>query len=129
NTKMTYLDTTSNELELAANDELMVTIKNEYKVPYYSARFVHDVTIEPSPFWMQARLIKAGILPINNVVDISNYVLLEYGQPLHMFDQDAIGSQQIVFRQANEGEKMTTLDDTERELLASDIVITNGQTP
>lgn len=129
NTKMTKPETTSNELELSANDELTVTIENEDKVPYYSARVVHDVTIEPSPIWMQARLIKAGIRPINNVVDISNYVLLEYGQPLHMFEQDAIGSQQIVVRQANEGEKMTTLDDTERELLTSDIVITNGQTP
>ncbi|EOB8652056.1 phenylalanine--tRNA ligase subunit beta [Staphylococcus aureus] len=129
NTKMTKPETTSNELDLSANDELTVTIENEDKVPYYSARVVHDVTIEPSPIWMQARLIKAGIRPINNVVDISNYVLLEYGQPLHMFDQDAIGSQQIVVRQANEGEKMTTLDDTERELLTSDIVITNGQTP
>ncbi|HCU0029237.1 TPA: phenylalanine--tRNA ligase subunit beta [Staphylococcus aureus] len=129
NTKMTKPETTSNELDLSANDELTVTIENEDKVPYYSARVVHDVTIEPSPIWMQARLIKAGISPINNVVDISNYVLLEYGQPLHMFDQDAIGSQQIVVRQANEGEKMTTLDDTERELLTSDIVITNGQTP
>ncbi|HDI7466166.1 TPA: phenylalanine--tRNA ligase subunit beta [Staphylococcus aureus] len=129
NTKMTKPETTSNELELSANDELTVTFENEDKVPYYSARVVHDVTIEPSPIWMQARLIKAGIRPINNVVDISNYVLLEYGQPLHMFDQDAIGSQQIVVRQANEGEKMTTLDDTERELLTSDIVITNGQTP
>ncbi|EEV78070.1 phenylalanyl-tRNA synthetase beta chain [Staphylococcus aureus M0869] len=129
NTKMTKPETTSNELELSANDELTVAIENEDKVPYYSARVVHDVTIEPSPIWMQARLIKAGIRPINNVVDISNYVLLEYGQPLHMFDQDAIGSQQIVVRQANEGEKMTTLDDTERELLTSDIVITNGQTP
>ncbi|HHI7385104.1 TPA: phenylalanine--tRNA ligase subunit beta [Staphylococcus aureus] len=129
NTKMTKPETTSNELDLSANDELTVTIENEDKVPYYSARVVHDVTIEPSPIWMQARLIKAGIRPINNVVDISNYVLLEYGQPLHMFDQDTIGSQQIVVRQANEGEKMTTLDDTERELLTSDIVITNGQTP
>ncbi|HEB2280244.1 TPA: phenylalanine--tRNA ligase subunit beta [Staphylococcus aureus] len=129
NTKMTKPETTSNEIELSANDELTVTIENEDKVPYYSARVVHDVTIEPSPIWMQARLIKAGIRPINNVVDISNYVLLEYGQPLHMFDQDAIGSQKIVVRQANEGEKMTTLDDTERELLTSDIVITNGQTP
>ncbi|UVI91064.1 phenylalanine--tRNA ligase subunit beta [Staphylococcus aureus] len=129
NTKMTKPETTSNELDLSANDELTVTIENEDKVPYYSARVVHDVTIEPSPIWMQARLIKAGIRPINNVVDISNYVLLEYGQPLHMFDQHAIGSQQIVVRQANEGEKMTTLDDTERELLTSDIVITNGQTP
>lgn len=129
NTKMTKPETTSNELELSANDELTVTIENEDKVPYYSGRVVHDVTIEPSPIWMQVRLIKAGIRPINNVVDISNYVLLEYGQPLHMFDQDAIGSQQIVVRQANEGVKMTTLDDTERELLTSDIVITNGQTP
>lgn len=129
NTKMTKPETTSNELDLSANDELTVTIENEDKVPYYSARVVHDVTIEPSPIWMQAHLIKTGIRPINNVVDISNYVLLEYGQPLHMFDQDAIGSQQIVVRQANEGEKMTTLDDTERELLTSDIVITNGQTP
>ncbi len=90
--------------ELSANDELTVTIENEDKVPYYSARVVHDVTIGTFANLMQARLIKAGIRPINNV-DISNYVLLEYGQPLHMFDQDAIGSQQIVVRQANEGEK------------------------
>ncbi|UMT76641.1 phenylalanine--tRNA ligase subunit beta [Staphylococcus roterodami] len=129
NTKMTKPETASNELDASANDELTVKIENEEKVPYYSARVVHDVTIAPSPIWMQARLIKAGIRPINNVVDISNYVLLEYGQPLHMFDQDAIGSQQIIVRQANEGEKMTTLDNTERELLTSDIVITNGQTP
>lgn len=85
--------------------------------------------IGPSPIWMQARLMKAGIRPINNVVDISNYVLLEYGQPLHMFDQDHIGSDHIVVRQAQAGEKMTTLDDAERELLASDIVITNGKEP
>ena len=78
--------------------------------------------------WMQARLMKAGIRPIN-VVDISNYVLLEYGQPLHMFDQDHIGSQEIVVRQAKAGEQMTTLDDTKRELKDSDIVITNGQAP
>lgn len=78
---------------------------------------------------MQARLMKAGIRPINNVVDISNYVLLEYGQPLHMFDQDHIGSKEIVVRQAEAGEKMTTLDDTERELKASDIVISNGKEP
>lgn len=78
---------------------------------------------------MQARLMKAGIRPINNVVDISNYVLLEYGQPLHMFDQDQIGSKMIEVRQANEDEKMTTLDDVERQLLNTDIVITNGREP
>ena len=75
------------------------------------------------------RLIKAGIRPINNVVDISNYVLLEYGQPLHMFDQEQIGSNHIEVRQAHENETMTTLDNQERSLLASDIVITNGETP
>ena len=76
------------------------------KIKYHIiVHVLFTTTIEPSPIWMQARLIKAGIRPINNVVDISNYVLLEYGQPLHMFDQDAIGSQQIVVRQANEGEK------------------------
>lgn len=85
--------------------------------------------IAPSPIWMQARLIKAGIRPINNVVDISNYVLLEYGQPLHMFDQDHMGSKDIVVRQANENETMTTLDDTERTLIDTDIVITNGKEP
>ena len=78
---------------------------------------------------MQARLIKAGIRPINNVVDISNYVLLEYGQPLHMFDQDHIGSKEIVVRQAKDEETMTTLDNNERKLVDTDIVISNGQEP
>src|SRR5699024_12347167 len=78
---------------------------------------------------MQVRLIKAGIRPINNVVDISNYVLLEYGQPLHMFDKDAIGSDKIVTRLAEEGETFTTLDGNERTLKAEDVVITNGKEP
>ncbi|UXU56565.1 phenylalanine--tRNA ligase subunit beta [Staphylococcus agnetis] len=112
-----------------AQDELTVKILNDDKVPYYSARIVKNVRIAPSPEWMQARLMKAGIRPINNVVDISNYVLLEYGQPLHMFDQDQIGSNEIVVRQAREGETMTTLDDQERQLQGNDIVITNGAQP
>lgn len=112
-----------------AQDELTVKILNDDKVPYYSARIVKNVRIAPSPEWMQARLMKAGIRPINNVVDISNYVLLEYGQPLHMFDQDQIGSNEIVVRQAREGETMTTLDDQERQLQENDIVITNGEQP
>ncbi len=90
---------------------------------------VKDVTIKLSPEWMQMRLIKAGIRPINNVVDISNYVLIEYGQPLHMFDKDQIGSKQIEVRQAKADEIITTLDDQERKLVASDIVITNGNSP
>ncbi|KKI64492.1 phenylalanine--tRNA ligase subunit beta [Staphylococcus cohnii] len=112
-----------------AADELSISVQNQDKVPYYSARIVKNVQIQPSPEWMQMRLIKAGIRPINNVVDISNYVLLEYGQPLHMFDKDHIGSDQIEVRQAKAEEKMTTLDDQERTLKESDIVITNGDSP
>lgn len=128
-TEMTKPTTKSNETSESATNELSVTINNPEKVPYYSARVVKNVSIEPSPIWMQARLIKAGIRPINNVVDISNYVLLEYGQPLHMFDQDHIGSKEIVVRQAKDEETMTTLDNNERKLVDTDIVISNGQEP
>ncbi|SCS47830.1 phenylalanine--tRNA ligase subunit beta [Staphylococcus caeli] len=129
NVPMNKPDTQSKELASSASDEISVDIENEDKVPYYSARVVKDVTIAPSPEWMQMRLIKAGIRPINNVVDISNYVLIEYGQPLHMFDQDQIGSKHIAVRHAKTDEIMTTLDDQERKLVDSDIVITNGTTP
>lgn len=128
-TEMTKPTTKSNEISESATNEFSVTINNPEKVPYYSARVVKNVSIEPSPIWMQARLIKAGIRPINNVVDISNYVLLEYGQPLHMFDQDHIGSKEIVVRQAKDEETMTTLDNNERKLVDTDIVISNGQEP
>lgn len=129
NVPMVKPETQSNENDEHTNDEISVTIQNDDKVPYYSARVVKDVTIKPSPEWMQMRLIKAGIRPINNVVDISNYVLIEYGQPLHMFDKDQIGSKQIEVRQAKADEIITTLDDQERKLVASDIVITNGNSP
>ncbi|MEP9818365.1 phenylalanine--tRNA ligase subunit beta [Staphylococcus xylosus] len=129
NVPMVKPETQSNENDEQTNDEISVTVQNDDKVPYYSARVVKDVTIKPSPEWMQMRLIKAGIRPINNVVDISNYVLIEYGQPLHMFDKDQIGSKQIEVRQAKEDEIITTLDDQERKLVASDIVITNGNSP
>ena len=108
-----------------AADELSISVQNQDKVPYYSARIVKNVQIQPSPEWMQMRLIKAGIRPINNVVDISNYVLLEYGQPLHMFDKDQIGSDQIEVRQAKAEGKMTTLDDQERTLKESCLLYTS----
>ncbi len=92
----------------------------------YSARYIANVNIAPSPQWMKARLIASGIRPINNVVDITNFVLLEMGQPLHAFDADLLGNT-IVVRQANDGEKLKTLDNIERELNSDDIVITNGR--
>lgn len=129
NVPMTKPETQSDEVSLQTSDEINISVKNKDNVPYYSTRVVNNVTIAPSPEWMQMRLIKAGIRPINNVVDISNYVLLEYGQPLHIFDKDHIGSTQIEVRQANANETMTTLDDQERTLQDTDIVITNGTTP
>ncbi|WP_186576208.1 phenylalanine--tRNA ligase subunit beta [Aquibacillus kalidii] len=94
--------------------------------PYYGAFVVQDIKVGPSPLWMRNYLIAAGIRPINNVVDITNYVLLEYGQPLHAFDYDKFGSKEIVVRRAQDGETMTTLDDQERTLKSDHLVITNG---
>ena len=92
----------------------------------YNARYIKGVTIKESPQWMKARLIASGIRPINNVVDVTNFVLMELGQPLHSFDGDKLGNE-IVVRLADKGEKLKTLDDIERELEDTDIVITNGK--
>ena len=94
-------------------------VKVEVKDPLcrrYMARAVTDVKIEPSPQWMQERLIDAGVRPINNIVDITNFVMLELGQPMHAFDRREITSGKIVIERASQGEKFTTLDEIEREL-------------
>ena len=88
-----------------------------------------NVEIKESPQWLQARLIAAGMRPKNNVVDITNYVMLEMGQPLHAFDYDTIASKEIVVREAVAGETIKTLDGQDRELAEGDIIITDGQTP
>ena len=98
------------------------------KCPYYLAKMVTDVKIGESPDFIKKRLISAGMRPINNVVDISNYVMLEYGQPLHFFDKDKVGNK-IVVRDAKEDEKIITLDGKERVLKSSDIVITDSEKP
>lgn len=96
------------------------------KCPKYLLGYAKGVKIKESPEWMRARLIASGIRPINNVVDITNYVLMEMGQPLHSFDADKLGNK-ILVRNAFDGEKITTLDDIERDLVKDDIVITNGK--
>src|SRR5574344_207342 len=98
------------------------------KCPYYLAKMVTDIKIGESPEFIKRRLTAAGMRPINNVVDISNYVMLEYGQPMHFFDYDKLGNK-IVVKDATENEQITTLDNKERVLKSSDIVITDGIKP
>lgn len=103
-----------------------ISVKVETDKCYkYNARYIENVTIKESPQWLRARLIASGIRPINNVVDITNYVLIEMGQPLHAFDADNLGNT-IIVRQAHNNEKLVTLDNIERTLNEDDIVITNG---
>ncbi|KZZ85919.1 phenylalanine--tRNA ligase subunit beta [Bacillus sp. SJS] len=111
------------------SDYISVNIEAKQENPHYTAAIVRNVTIAPSPLWMQTRLMAAGIRPHNNVVDITNYVLIEYGQPLHAFDYDRFGSKEVVIRMAQTGEKLLTLDDKERELKEDQLVITNGKVP
>ncbi|WP_117149214.1 phenylalanine--tRNA ligase subunit beta [Paraliobacillus zengyii] len=112
-----------------ATDQVKVTVEAPELNPYYGAFVVKDIKVGPSPLWMSNYLIAAGIRPINNVVDITNYVLLEYGQPLHAFDFDQFGSDEIIVRRAKENESIKTLDDKERTLKTDHLVITNGTTP
>ncbi|OKO97218.1 Phenylalanyl-tRNA synthetase beta chain [Geobacillus proteiniphilus] len=110
-------------------DYISVRVEAPEDNPLYAGRIVKNVQIGPSPLWMQTRLMSAGIRPHNNVVDITNYILLEYGQPLHAFDYDRLGSKEIVVRRAKAGETIVTLDDVERKLTEEHLVITNGREP
>lgn len=104
------------------NNELKVEVKDKL-CRRYMARGVKNVKVEPSPSWMQERLLEAGVRPINNIVDITNFVMLEIGQPMHAFDARQVESKTIVIEKANDGEKFTTLDEIERELDSSILMI------
>ncbi|NLY77842.1 MAG: phenylalanine--tRNA ligase subunit beta [Tissierellia bacterium] len=93
----------------------------------YYVRVIKDIVIKESPLWLQNRLIEAGVRPINNIVDITNYVMLELGQPLHAFDYDKLKNKKIVVKRAEEGQKMLTLDGVERKLKNSHLLITDGE--
>ncbi|REJ26704.1 phenylalanine--tRNA ligase subunit beta [Caldibacillus debilis] len=112
-----------------AEDHIRVKVDSPEDCPLYTAKIIRNVKIGPSPLWMQARLMAAGIRPHNNVVDITNYVMLEYGQPLHAFDYDRFGSKEVVVRRAKDGEQLVTLDGVTRTLNENHLVITNGKEP
>jgi phenylalanyl-tRNA synthetase beta chain len=113
-----------------AADKLMkLEVRDPDLCPRYTARVVRDITIGPSPQWMADRLIAAGMRPINNVVDITNYVMLELGQPLHAFDYDKVADHTIIVRRATPGEQLTTLDDVSRTLTSEMLLITDHAGP
>ncbi|MGT2775463.1 phenylalanine--tRNA ligase subunit beta [Streptococcus hyovaginalis] len=99
------------------------------KVLTYASRVVENVTVAPSPQWLQNLLMNAGIRPINNVVDVTNYILLYFGQPMHAFDLDKFEGNQIMARDARDGETLVTLDGEERQLTVDDVVITVADKP
>lgn len=110
-----------------AADYIKVSVQDPELCPRYTARIVKNVKIGPSPKWMQRRLAAAGIRPINNMVDITNYVMEEYGQPMHAYDYDHIAGHEIIVRRAKAGEKFTTLDGQERTMDEDVVMICDGE--
>ena len=112
-----------------ADQMFQVSVTDSQDVPAYHLFVIESVRVAPSPLWLQMRLMKAGIRPINNVVDVTNYMMLLYGQPMHAFDAAKLAQPHIVTRRAHEGETLVTLDGTLRSLTAETVVITDGQKP
>ena len=125
--KVKYPESKYEEKDDDVNNYVKLEVKTE-KCPFYLGKMVKDVKIGESPEWIKKRITAAGMRPINNVVDISNFVMLEYGQPTHFFDADKLGKKVLV-RDAKEDEEIVTLDEETRTLTSNDIVITDGKKP
>lgn len=127
-TKLNYPDTKCIREEERASDYVDVQVKSPL-CKRYVARIVKDVKVEDSPWWLQRRLIHAGMRPINNIVDVTNFVMLEYGQPIHAFDIESLAGHKIIVDTAKDGEKFVTLDETERTLDKDMLMINDGEKP
>ncbi|HVW27336.1 MAG TPA: phenylalanine--tRNA ligase subunit beta [Polyangiaceae bacterium] len=115
--------------KLALDDLLRVEVREPALCPIYGATVIDEVTIAPSPAWLRYRLHALGVRPISNVVDVTNFILLELGQPLHAFDYALVAGARIIVRRASDGEPFTTLDGVTRKLSASDLVIADVEGP
>ena len=113
----------------AASELLSIAIDDPVGCPRFTASIVRDISIGPSPHWLQRRLHFAGVRPISNVVDVTNYVMLEVGQPLHAFDRSRFGSNEIVVRRARDGERLRTLDGEDRQLNSTMMTVTDSERP
>ena len=127
NRKVTLPENKYNESSDSVIDKVKLSVETK-KCPYYTAKLITNVKVGETPSFIKKRLNSLGMRSINNVVDISNYVMLEYGQPLHFFDKNKLGNN-ILVRDAKDGEEIVTLDDETRKLSSSDIVITDGEKP
>src|SRR3954451_19957151 len=117
------------EAGAAASSATSVQIEDTDLCSHYTARVIRNVRIGPSPAWMARRLEAVGLRPINNVVDVTNYVMLEMGQPLHAFDFDRLEGRRIIVRRARKGEKLVSIDGRERELMPDMLVIADATRP
>ena len=113
----------------AAGGNIDITVENQESCYKYVGRLIKDITVGPSPDWMQKRLRMCGINPVNNIVDVTNYVMLEYGQPLHAYDFDKIEDGKVIVRNARSGEKITLLDGREIDLTDDVLVIADSEKP
>jgi len=123
------LEISYDEPGVPIEDTVSVEILDPELCSRYCASLVNDVKVGPSPLWMQQRLIASGMRPINNLVDITNYVMLEFGQPLHAFDYKQVKGKKVIIRTANDGESLFTLDGVERELNSDILVIADEKEP
>lgn len=127
--ELKYPDTKVQHEEGSVEDYISVEVKRTDLCPRYTARAIKDVKIGQSPWWLQRSLMHAGMRPINNIVDITNFVMMEYGQPLHAFDIRDIAGNKIIIDTAEEGDKFVTLDGAERTLSDSILMINDGEKP
>lgn len=129
NRKIKYPDNKYEVYDTGSGSNLKVEIKDESRCPRYTGRYIDNIEIRKSPRWLRQRLQACGVRSINNVVDITNYVMLEYGHPLHAFDAKYVDGLNIVVRTANSNETMNTLDETQRKLTPEDLLICDAKKP